>query len=241
MPQNVYDNQDFFEAYSKLPRSVRGLEGAPEWSSLQALLPDLEGLRVADLGCGYGWFCRWAHEHGARTVHGFDVSEKMLLRARELTKTNDVRYVCADLEELQLPPSTYDLVYSSLTFHYVDNLKRLFENVYESLAPAGALVFSIEHPIYMASLKPEWIEHSGRKAWPVDNYQQEGSRITDWLAPGVIKQHRTIGTIINGLIASGFSISHVEDWGPSDEQVDAQPELAQERERPMFLLVSACR
>jgi 2-polyprenyl-3-methyl-5-hydroxy-6-metoxy-1,4-benzoquinol methylase len=29
------------------------------------MLPPLSGLRVVDLGCGYGWFCRWARDQGA--------------------------------------------------------------------------------------------------------------------------------------------------------------------------------
>ena len=65
MAQNIYDNPEFFEGYSRLGRSVEGLAGAAEWPSLKAMLPDVRGLRVADLGCGYGWFCRWASEHGA--------------------------------------------------------------------------------------------------------------------------------------------------------------------------------
>jgi hypothetical protein len=36
-------------------------------------------------------------------------------------------------------------------------------------------------------------------------------------------------------------VSHVEEFGPSDAQVAAQPELAEERERPMFLIVAAER
>ena len=38
----------------------------------------MRGLRVVDLGCGFGWFCRWAREHGAASVLGLDVSENML-------------------------------------------------------------------------------------------------------------------------------------------------------------------
>lgn len=30
MSQNIYDNQGFFDAYAQLPRSVHGLDGAPE-------------------------------------------------------------------------------------------------------------------------------------------------------------------------------------------------------------------
>jgi SAM-dependent methyltransferase len=53
--------------------------------SLRALLPDLRGKRVLDLGCGYGWFCRFACDVGATYVPGLDVSHKMLARAIELT------------------------------------------------------------------------------------------------------------------------------------------------------------
>ncbi|UUZ91779.1 hypothetical protein LJK87_40755 [Paenibacillus sp. P25] len=31
MTQNIYDNDEFFQGYSQLNRSVHGLDGAPEW------------------------------------------------------------------------------------------------------------------------------------------------------------------------------------------------------------------
>ena len=65
MTQNIYDDETFFAGYSQLPRSVHGLEGAPEWPVLRAMLPELRGRRVLDLGCGFGWFCRFAAGEGA--------------------------------------------------------------------------------------------------------------------------------------------------------------------------------
>ncbi len=60
-----------------MPRSVRRrLSGAPEWDAIQRLLPDLNGKSIIDLGCGYGWFCRWASAQGATQVTGVDLSEK---------------------------------------------------------------------------------------------------------------------------------------------------------------------
>lgn len=76
MSQNIYDNQAFFDSYAQLPRSQFGLEAVPEWASIQAMLPDLSGKRVIDLGCGYGWFCRSAREAGAAEVLGVDLSKK---------------------------------------------------------------------------------------------------------------------------------------------------------------------
>jgi hypothetical protein len=76
-------------------------------------------------------------------------------------------------------------------------------------------------------------------SWPVDDYLVEGPRTTNWLVEGVVKQHRTLGTTLNTLIDVGFTIAHVEEWGPTDEQIAALPELAEERERPTFLLIAA--
>ena len=242
MTQNIYDDEQFFEGYSRLPRSVEGLDGAPEWPALRALLPDLRGLDVLDLGCGFGWFCRWARQQGAAHVLGVDVSEKMLARARATTQDPAITYSRADLERLQLPVASFELVYSSLALHYIEALDRLMSTVHRSLVHGGRLVFSVEHPIYTAPDEPGWsVDAAGRKTWPLDSYLEEGPRSTDWLTRGVIKQHRTIATYLNLLLGLGFAISHVEEWGPTREQIAAKPSLADERQRPPFLLVAARR
>jgi len=239
MTQNIYDDPGFFEGYSRLQRSVEGLAGAAEWPAIRALLPDLHGLDVVDLGCGFGWFCRWAAEQGAAAVLGLDVSDKMLERARTETTDARIRYDRADLERLQLPKASFDLVYSSLAFHYIEDFGGLLANIRQSLKPGGRLIFSIEHPIYMAPRQPDWlVDADGGKTWPLNAYQIEGKRFTNWLAEGVVKQHRTMGTTLNLLIKSGFAIAHVEEWSPSDEDLALHPDWAIERERPMFLLIS---
>ena len=68
MKENKYDNSDFFSQYSQMSRSVEGLKGAGEWHVLQKMLPDFAGKRVLDLGCGFGWHCVYAIEHGATHV-----------------------------------------------------------------------------------------------------------------------------------------------------------------------------
>lgn len=242
MTQNVYDDEEFFEGYSRLPRSIEGLDGAPEWPALQALLPGPRGLRVLDLGCGFGWFCRWAREQGAAHVLGVDVSDRMLERALATTADAAITYRCADLEHLELPPTSFDLVYSSLALHYVVSLDRLLAQVHAALVPDGRLVFSVEHPIYTAPAQPRWsVDAAGRKTWPVDRYLEEGPRSTDWLTKGVIKQHRTVATYINVLLERSFAVSRVEEWGPTDAQIAVRPNLAEERDRPPFLLVAARR
>ncbi|MFM0551547.1 hypothetical protein P0D69_11320 [Paraburkholderia sediminicola] len=65
--------------------------------------------------------------------------------------------------------------------------------------------------------------------------------MTNCLAEGVVKQHRTICTLLNHLIGAGFTIARVDEWEPTEADLTARPELTEERERPMMLLVSASR
>lgn len=152
MSQNIYDDPEFFAGYATLDRSVKGLDGAPEWPTIQAMLPSLQGKNILDLGCGYGWFCRYARDNQAASVMGLDISQKMLTQAHSMTQGNGIVYQREDLETLTLSPNSFDLVYSSLALHYLHDIERLFVTIYQSLTPGGMLVFSAEHPIYTAPL-----------------------------------------------------------------------------------------
>ena len=247
MAQNIYDTAAFFAGYSRLSRSVHGLDGAPEWPAIQTMLPDLAGKHVVDLGCGFGWFARWARTQGAARVLGLDLSENMLARARADTDRafgDDpaVTFVKADLDDLALPAGSFDLAYSSLAFHYVEDFGRLARRIFDALAPAGRLVFTIEHPIYMASTRPGWIvRQDGHRTWPVDSYAIEGPRTTNWLAPGVVKQHRTLGTTVTTLIEAGFTLRGMVEWSPTHEQLAGRGSLADELDRPLMVLIAAQR
>lgn len=153
-----------------------------------------------------------------------------------------IAYERADLERLTLPAGAFDLAYSSLALHYIERLGPLLDVVHRALVPSGQLVFSIEHPLHTAPTRPGWIENgAGQKIWPLDRYLDEGPRRTDWLAKGVVKQHRVLATYLNKLIASGFTLDHIEEWGPTDAQIATHPERKGERDRPLFLLVAARR
>lgn len=64
-------------------------------------------------------------------------------------------------------------------------------------------------------------------------------RRTDWFAKGVLKQHRTLASTLNTLIGAGFELRRLEEFAPTQEQIAEIPELAEELERPMMMLVSA--
>ena len=109
MKQNKYDEPEFFAKYSRMPRSIHGLAAAMEWTTFRALLPDLRDKRVLDLGCGFGWHCRYAHEYGATKVVGIDLSEKMLERARATTHAPGIKYLRCAIEEIDFPANEFDI------------------------------------------------------------------------------------------------------------------------------------
>ncbi|SDL85992.1 class I SAM-dependent methyltransferase [Sediminibacillus halophilus] len=241
MKQNKYDDVNFFSAYKKMERSVKGLEGAGEWHILKGLLPELKNKSVLDLGCGFGWHCRYAREQQARSVIGVDISEKMLQQAREMTNDSLISYIKMPIEDIAFSDSQFDVVISSLAFHYIKSFKTICKKVYDCLRPGGSFIFSVEHPIFTSRNNQDWIydDKGNRLHWAVDNYQLEGLRETSFLTENVIKYHRTFSTYINDLIIAGFNIRTVKEPIPSKEFLINNPEMKDELRRPMFLIISS--
>ena len=241
--QNIYDDPDFLAGYASLQRQVDGLDGAPEWPAMQRMLPNLAGRRVVDLGCGFGWFSRWAASNGASSVLGVDLSSSMLERAIADTRSDRVAYQQADLDEVELEDESCDVVFSSLALHYVEDLDRLLGNVGAATAAGGSLVFSVEHPIYSAPSSQQFeTSDGGDRVWPLNNYLVEGRRVTNWFVDGVVKQHRTVATYLNSVIGAGFVVQHVLEFGIADPAPETGPGSdTDDRHRPWFLIVQAIR
>ncbi|WP_163873682.1 class I SAM-dependent methyltransferase [Paenibacillus favisporus] len=240
MKQNKYDDSAFFAAYKEMPRSIGGLGAAGEWHEFKTLLPDLQGKSVLDLGCGFGWHCRYAREQHAAEVVGVDISAKMLESAREQTDDPAITYLQAPIEDIDFPDGHFDVVLSSLAFHYVQSFDAVCQKVHNCLKQGGTFVFSVEHPIFTSRPEQEWIldDQGSPLYWPVDHYQDEGVRNTTFLTDHVIKYHRTLSTYINDLIRTGFAITAVREPLP-DPKLMHHPGMKDETRRPMFLILSA--
>lgn len=243
MKQNKYDEAEFFRNYSQMPRSTQGLEAAGEWCKLRTMLPELKDKNVLDLGCGFGWHCRYAREQQARSVIGVDLSENMLQRAREMTDDSRIEYRHMAIEDIEFAPEQFDVVISSLAMHYIEHLDQVFAQIHACLVQGGTLVYSVEHPIFTARAAQDW--HYGPQGeimhWPVDDYQLEGKRVTNFLNQDVVKYHRTLATHLNGLIQAGFVIQQVAESEPSPEMMDQIPGMRDENRRPMFLMIAAVK
>lgn len=243
MKENKYDDPVFFDRYSKMLRSEKGLQGAGEWHILKGMMPDFEGKRVLDLGCGFGWHCRYAMENGARSVTGIDISRKMIDRARVVNSLPGIEYNISPIEELEFGAEEFDVVISSLTFHYLESFGDMAARIYRWLKAGGTFVFSVEHPVFTAYGTQDWIygEEGEKLYWPVDRYFNEGRREAVFLGENVIKYHRTLTTYLNGLLKNGFSIKELIEPEPDGEMLRELPDMKAELRRPMMLLVAAVK
>lgn len=241
MKENKYDETAFFEKYSRMSRSQEGLQAAGEWHELRKLFPDFRNKRVLDLGCGFGWHCRYAAEQGAASVLGIDISQKMLEEARKRTDSPRITYLHSPLEDYAYEPERFDIILSSLAFHYIECFSDLCQKMYQCLIPGGNFIFSVEHPIFTACDAQDWCYNAQgqRQHWPVDNYFLEGRRKTTFLGEEVIKYHRTLTTLIKSLLASGFELTDLVEPQPAPSLLLNNSEMQDELRRPMMLLAAA--
>lgn len=239
---NIYDDESFFRSYSRMDRSRGGLSAAGEWHQLTPLFPELAGKHVLDLGCGYGWHCRYAAEQGAADVLGIDLSEKMIREARKRNPGDNITYRVCGIDTYEYPEETFDLAVSNLALHYIEDLEAVYRNVHKTLKPSGTFLFNIEHPVFTAGVREDWIygDDGTPLYWPVDNYYYPGERSTHFLGHTVRKQHHTLTQILMGLLRNGFRLEVVEEVMPSPEMLDL-PGMKDEMRRPMMLLVKAVR
>jgi len=241
-PQNIYDDPEFLAGYATLERFGPGWTRAVEHADFMGLLPDVEGKRVLDLGCGLGQLALYLAERGAAKVVGVDISERMLAVAQAERAHPRITYRREALEHVVFDSERFDLVVSSLAFHYVEDYVGLVRRIALWLAPGGALVYSTEHPIYTA-IDPAtgWVtDAEGRRLhWALDRYADEGERAQRWFVEGVRKYHRTFSTLVNGLVDAGLVVERVLEPVPDAETLRRRPDFADEDRRPTFLLVRA--
>jgi ubiquinone/menaquinone biosynthesis C-methylase UbiE len=122
--------------------------GLPTEAELR-LLGGLAGKRVLELGCGGGQAAVALTRQGAKVI-AVDGSEEQIAFARRLGEQEGVRveWRVGDLGDLAfVPAESVDIVLSTHTLDYVEDLARVLRGVHRVLKPRGALVFSLEHPL----------------------------------------------------------------------------------------------
>lgn len=223
-----------------MPRSKYGLSAAGEWDVLDRILPEIKDKEFLDLGCGYGWHCKYFADKGASKVIGIDISTKMLELANLKNKASNISYSCIAMEDIDFKDESFDIIFSFLAIHYIKDFDFLVNKIYKLLKKGGNFIFSVEHPIFTAHGSQNWIYNEQREIehFPIDNYYYEGKRETNFLGETVTKYHRTLTTYLSTLISSGFKIKNVVEPMPSEKLLNEVLGMKDELRRPMMLIIS---
>jgi SAM-dependent methyltransferase len=201
------------------------------------LLPELDGLRVLDAGCGAGWYAEQLAMRGA-FVTAIDSSAAMIGHARERfaspplnehTKQVDLRV--ADLAQPLSFSSdaTFDGIISSLVLHYLREWGPTLAEFRRILKPDGWLVFSTHHPAAEA-IRLDTVRYLDVE--PVEDYWK-------WVGT-VCYFRRPLSAIIEALTNAGLAVERLVEPLPTDEFRRLKP-AAYDRllRHPEFLLVRA--
>jgi SAM-dependent methyltransferase len=153
---NVYNDHARSEAYAKL--EFPGTYYLA-FRDLPAIIREnVRGTKALDFGCGTGRSTRFLRELGF-DVAGIDISEPMLVRARERDPRGEYRLV-PDGDLGGLEANTYDLVLSAFTFDNIPTREKkvaLFRSLKRSLKSGGRIVSLVSSPdIYVN----EWASFS---------------------------------------------------------------------------------
>lgn len=127
-----------------------------EFANIQA------GHHVADLGCASGIDSFIVSEMVGNngSVVGFDLTPRLIERARNIAKNNNrtnVRFEVADIQELPLQNESMDAVISNGVFSLIPSIEKVFDESFRVLKTTGVFAFSdiTQNVTYSAEDQPK--------------------------------------------------------------------------------------
>lgn len=244
--KNVYDNSTFFEEYQTMRANKINANNLIEIPIMKEMLPILKDKTILDLGCGAGDMDKYFIENGAKSVLATDISVNMINIANAVNSHEKIEFKVLKMEDLETVNQKFDIVYSSLAFHYIEDFNKLLSDINNLLNPNGMLIFSQESPINTATNKEDKdksnkIEIDGKQYQLLHGYCKEGERQVWWNDTFVTKYHRTYATLVNSLIKNNFEIVEIKDSYASKEAINLCPKYIHQIDKPFFTFVKATK
>lgn len=149
------------DAYARWHRDLAAQEGAlgaPDatWHRMVLRrLGSVEGLNVAEIGCGRGDFAIHLARLGAK-VTALDFSEAAIDVAKDRARATgvDVHFLVGDAQDTQLPSAAYDLVISCECIEHVPAPKRMAAELRRIVKPGGRCI--VTTPSYLNGMLVAW-------------------------------------------------------------------------------------
>lgn len=229
-PVNSYDSHAETRA-KEFAKNKNLVHAYIEKPAMYGLLPDLSHKSVLCVGCGTGEECIELHSRGAN-VTGFDISPSSISYAAK--NVTGVTFKTFDMDSSDIIKTfgadKFDLIYSSLTLHYSNDLGQLLKNLNTLLKPKGCLLFSVGHPLrWAAQVNQDVNDKSVLMGYRQSHNQLEifgdylGTRqFTQKLSDGpeVTYWMRPISAYFKLLQNSGFTVLKFEEPSPLEVSQD---------------------
>ena len=213
--QNIYDNDAFFDNFRDSRSDEINFNEVIETPIITAMLPDMKGKKILDIGCGMGQHAIQYSKAGAASVLGTDISEKMLAYAMENNSADNITYKRMAFEDIAKLDEKFDIITSSLAFDYSQDFKGLMRDVYALINDGGYLVFSMSHPIstaYDGVYDRYTRTKEGVRLYAnLHNYGIEGVRHFKWVVDDYEVYHRKVSTLINAIAKADFIIEECQE------------------------------
>jgi SAM-dependent methyltransferase len=187
-----------------------------------AILGDVTGLDVLEVGSGAGQCSRWVRTHGGRGI-GLDLSHRQLQHSLRLDAETGVAVpsVRGTATDLPFGASTFDVVFCSFgALQFVSDIERALAEVARVLRPGGRFAFSITHPTRW--MFPDDPGEAGLTAsqsyWDRTPYV-EVDDVTGVVS--YVEHHRTLGDWVRLLSASDFVLADLvePEWPEQHDRV----------------------
>lgn len=241
MTDSVYDDPQALAAYQRHRHSgVSSPNTTMEEPALWRELGSVDGLRVADLGCGDASIAPALLAAGAVGYYGIDSAGAMVAAAQATLAGSAGRVEQTAIEDFHPEPDSFDLIVSRLALHYVADVDRVLRACRAGLAPGGRLVVTVVHPVITCLRDGAEIPSGRRTSWLVDNYFEAGPRQRPWLGRTVTWHHRSIEDYVSALLRAGFTLTNLRECPPERSLFgDDEAEYTRRTRTPLFLLLSA--
>jgi SAM-dependent methyltransferase len=179
--------------------------------AMLALIGDVAGLDVLDVGCGAGFYSAAMAGRGAR-VTGIDGSEALLRHAEEAANQgtdraaeNPATFLHHDLEQpLPFADASFDLAVMALVYHHLYNRRQLLAELRRVLRPGARLLVSTTHP----AGEQRWLGGSYYEGGRVDAPVGERFRINF--------ERMTVERFVNELLDGGFVLERLLEPRPDE-------------------------
>lgn len=124
-----------------------------ERPSTMALLDNIEGKDVIDMGCGSGAYAEWFIQQSVNQLTCTDLSNEMVSLVKDKYDSKVRAYVQDIFVGLPLEKNdSADIIVCPLVLHYVEDLTVVFKSVYRVLKTGGYMVFSTHYPLPILSV-----------------------------------------------------------------------------------------